>query len=138
VHLDTTLNAAWLFLGVLAVAISVRIGAPRRRSGRLWTKCLHGIVVAVIVSALFPYISATDDIVRIEHFAPRHHDQIPHSNKHADNLVRLYEVMDAPLVCDVQRIEFTLLFVALVLIPLASGTDRIAPFSAGRSPPAFA
>jgi hypothetical protein len=138
VHFDTTLNAAWLLLGLLAIAISVRISSRRATCSRRWPKCLHVIVIAVIVSALFPYISATDDLVRIEHFVPQHEHQGSQHSKQADNLLRLYEVMDAPLVCEVQRIEFTLLFIAFVLVAVAAGIERIAPLRAGRSPPCFA
>jgi hypothetical protein len=137
VHLDTTLNAVWLLLGLLALAMSIRTASRCRSSGRRWPKCLHAVIVAVIVSALFPYISATDDFVRVEHFTPRHHDQTSHHSKQGDNLLRLYEVMDAPLVCEVQRVLLTLLFIGLVVVPVAAGVDRIAPLIAGRSPPWF-
>jgi hypothetical protein len=47
---------------------------------------------------LFPYISATDDIVRVEQFSSEHAPQQHHPTKqdNAKNLVRLYETLDSP------------------------------------------
>ena len=63
---DTALNLLWLALGVFALASTLR--SRRHRAGfahvPVW---LHVCGVALIIAALFPYISATDDVLRIQH-----------------------------------------------------------------------
>ena len=130
-HLDTALNLAWFLLG--AMALVVTLGVSRRAS--FSSKWLHFIGVAAIVVALFPYISATDDVLRIEHF----NTQGPHSNgskgKADDNLLRLYETLDSPLIGGTCHITFTLIFVSLLAAPIGRLIQRSIPLEAGRSPP---
>lgn len=93
------------------------------------------IGVVAIVVALFPYISATDDVLRIEHF----HAQQTHENggkrSSTDDLLRLYETLDAPLICGYCRIALTLIFLSLLAIPIEKIIQRGIPLEAGRSPP---
>jgi hypothetical protein len=135
VHFDTALNLAWLLLGGLALARTIRVTwchsdvtAPKSR----W---LHIIGVALIVAALFPYISATDDVLRIEHFKAQHDSR--HSTKQTqnDDLMRLYETTDSPLVCRVCEIALVFFFISIVFTPVVRLIERIAPMYAGRSPP---
>jgi hypothetical protein len=138
VQFDTTLNIVWFLLGLFAVASGVRTASRRAGGSRRWPRCLHALAIALVVAALFPYISASDDVVRVERFSStHHHDQLPDHKKKGDNLIRLYEVMDAPLVCEVQRIVLTLAFIALVALPVVAHVERAAPLIAGRSPPSL-
>jgi hypothetical protein len=133
VHLDTALNLVWLLLGVSALAAT--LGLSRRAS--FSSKQLHLIVVSAIVVALFPYISATDDVLRIEHFnAQQTH---PEEGKHraGDDLLRLYETLDSPLLGSVCRIVFTAVFCLLLIAPVQHMTRRSIPLEAGRSPPSL-
>lgn len=138
-HFEAALNLVWLSLGVLAFAGAIHntfrdsTGAEQRH--RRW---LHIVGVGLIVAALFPYISASDDILRVEHFNAQH--QNGHSGKHSqnDDLIRLYETMDSPLVCRVCEIALTFCFISLIVTPVARQIDRIAPSEAGRSPPVIA
>ena len=137
-HFETALNLAWLLLGVLALACTAHAAfrrPPERRRAPAW---LHIVGVGLIVAALFPYISATDDIVRIEHFSSQHDSSHPHKQSKTDDLIRLYETMDTPLTCPVCQVVLIFFFVSLVFAPLARLIERIAPFEAGRSPPALA
>jgi hypothetical protein len=134
VHFDTTLNLVWLLLGLWALASTAR--ASYRRAQGSAPKWLHVVGVGLIVAALFPYISATDDILRIEQYTAQH-DQQHNSGKrsHSDDLIRLYETMDSPLVCRTSEIVLTLSFAWLVFTPVLKRIDRSTPFITGRSPP---
>ena len=137
-HFDTILNLVWLSLGLLAFASAARVALRRsagKDSARAW---LHVVGVALIVAALFPYISATDDVLRIEHFDAQHAQQHSHKRGHNDDLMRLYETLDSPLLCRTCEIVFTFTFFLLVILPVARLVERIAPLAAGRSPPVAA
>ncbi len=133
-YFETALNVVWLSLGLCALAGAVRLAfredAPRRQ------RCawLHIVGVGLIVAALFPYISATDDVLRAEHFNAQHSQGHP-GKTHTDDLMRLYETMDTPLVCRATEVTMTLSFISLVFAPVLQLIDRITPFQAGRSPP---
>ena len=133
---ETALNLVWLLLGLLALACTAHAAfrrSPEKRGAPAW---LHIVGVALIVAALFPYISATDDIVRIEHFSSQHDPHRSHDKQSkTDDLIRLYEAMDTPLACPVSQVVLIFFFVSLVLAPLVRLIERIAPFEAGRSPP---
>jgi hypothetical protein len=135
VHFETTLNAAWLLLGLLALGCTAHAAFRRRPDERRAPAWLHIVGVGLIVAALFPYISATDDIVRIEHFSSQHNGSHPGKQSKTDDLVRLYETMDTPWVCPVSAVALIFFFISLVFAPLARLIERIAPFEAGRSPP---
>jgi hypothetical protein len=138
VHFDTALNLAWLLLGGLALARTVRVTLCQTDVTASKSRCLHIVGVGLIVAALFPYISATDDVLRIEHFKAQHDSR--HSTKQTpnDDLMRLYETTDSPLVCRVCRVALVLCFISIVFTPVARLIERIAPLHAGRSPPTVA
>ncbi|HWF46516.1 MAG TPA: hypothetical protein VG168_05890 [Bryobacteraceae bacterium] len=139
-HFDTTLNLVWALLGLLALSGTVRseyFGCARTR-GHRW---LHVVGVALIVVALFPYISATDDILRIEHMNSElehgHANGSSSGQKQNDDLMRLYETMDSPLIASFCQLIFTFCFFAFVITITLSTLSRNAPHGAGRSPPVF-
>ena len=134
-HFETALNLVWLLLGLLALVSTIRAALRRPREARRGPAWLHIVGVGLIAAALFPYISATDDVLRIEHFNSQHDQRHSGKQSRTDNLIRLYEAMDAPLVCRVCDVAIVLFFVALVLTPSPSVYNRIAPLQAGRSPP---
>lgn len=146
-HFDTALNLVWLLLGLFASgsifhAIFYRKDEEIRRSKRL-----HAVGLGLIVVALFPYISATDDVLRIQHFRSqsdvtlqqnKEHSSTPSKgNSQTDDLMRLYEVMDTPLICRVCEISLTFVFIAFTFSPAIRLIDRPAPGCAGRSPPSL-
>jgi hypothetical protein len=132
---DTALNALWVLLGAIALAwtLCARYRSARKRSVRATS--LHVIRLALVLAALFPYVSATDDVVRIQTFDQQHDQGHPVGQDQNKNLIRLYETMDTPLVCRVQEITFVLFFVALVITPVAECSSRSEPSESGRSPP---
>ncbi len=135
-HFEVVLNLAWLSLGVLALGGTVRTTCFQKRPHtRGW---LHVVGVALIVAALFPYISATDDVLSIEHFKAQHDSNHSGKKTQNDTLMRLYETMDTPLVCQVRQVALVWFFIAIVSFPVVRLIERAAPFRAGRSPPALA
>lgn len=139
-HFDTTLNLVWVLLGLLALSGAIRaefFGRARLHEPR-W---LHVVGVALIVVALFPYISATDDILRIEHMNSElehgHGNGSTSGQKQNDDLMRLYETMDSPLIANFCQLVFTFCFFAFVVTVTRSTLSRNAPHRAGRSPPVF-
>lgn len=134
---DTALNAVWVLLGAIALAwtLCARYRSAPNRSVR--ETSLYVIRLALVLAALFPYVSATDDVVRIQSFDQQHDQGHPATQNQNKNLIRLYETMDTPLVCRVQEITFILFFVALVITPVAHWSTRSEPAESGRSPPVF-
>lgn len=136
-HFDTALNVVWLLLGLIALASTARAAlspSSRLKKSSAW---LHILGVGLIVAALFPYISATDDALRAEHFHAQHSGD--HAGKHTriDNLIRLYEAMDSPLLFEARQIAVTIFFVSLVFTPAVSAANRMVPRRDGRSPPSL-
>ncbi len=115
------------------MALVTTLGLSRRASSS--SKWLHLMGVGAIVVALFPYISATDDVLRIEHFNAQQTHENGSKNKANDDLLRLYETLDSPLICGPCRIAFTLIFVSLLAAPVLRLIRRSIPLEAGRSPP---
>jgi hypothetical protein len=138
VPLDLTLNLLWLLLGALAIGITLRASSVRGGSVS-WR--LAGIVL--VVAALFPFVSATDDILRVEHYTTEHdssehgHHTGQRNTTSSDDLIRLYEALDAPVTPDIAVLAFVLLFVSFVAIFAGAVLTRVAPGESGRSPPAI-
>jgi acyl-coenzyme A synthetase/AMP-(fatty) acid ligase len=135
VHFELFLNLVWLLLGLLALASTGRAAlrrSPIAKSAPAW---LHVVGVGLIVVALFPYISATDDVLRIEHFNSQHDQQRQDKQSRTDNLMRLYETADSGLVSHTCEVAMTLFVVGIVFTPAQTLVERIAPLEAGRSPP---
>lgn len=130
-HFDTALNLAWLLLGALSLVITLALS--RRASFN--SKWLHVIGVAAIVVALFPYISATDDVLRIEHFNAQQTHENGGKRTASDDLLRLYETLDSPLLCGSCLIALILIFLSLLAAPVPYLIRRSIPLKAGRSPP---
>lgn len=142
---DATLNIAWAVLGLFALTATARV-ALRERGRRNAPRWL--LIVALIVTALFPYISASDDIVRMGHVPDAYisdatasisdsHSQDKNRNQ-TDDLLRLYETLDTPLVCRLIAIAFCFLLIAFILALNCARVTRTVPETAGRSPPLVA
>jgi hypothetical protein len=142
VQFDATLNVAWAILGLLALCATAH--AAMRQKERRTPRWL--LVVGLIVTALFPYVSASDDILRIEHHrgaaVPTSTHVSDHSNNRsqqsrhsADDLLRLYETLDTPLVCQLYVVQLSLSLVAFITVLEYKHTSRAVPEGFGRSPP---
>lgn len=143
-HFEAALNLLWVSLGLVALALTTRVALVRRRkakTSRQPSVGLHLIGVCLVVLTLFPYISATDDMVRLEHFCAQagcQHTNLPGKNNQTDNLVRLYQTMETSVVCAVPEVSLVFFFICLVFTPVPRPIERIQPREAGRSPPIFA
>lgn len=64
-HFDTALNLVWALVGVVALG-ALGVSELRRGAVTLQSRCRRGIAVLVATVALFPCISASDDLVCLE------------------------------------------------------------------------
>ena len=146
-HFDTALNIAWLLLGVGALVSTLCLTgqrslrrhseqclAPKRRQMPQW---LQLVGVASIVVALFPYISASDDVIRVANAQSQteHQSSSPHTP--VTDLLRLYEVSDAPIVSPVCSLAITFVFFALFVTTEKIVACRSTPKPSGRGPPSI-
>lgn len=132
---DTLLNLLWAVLSLLALAASIRVWLKsKRESGK--SRWLLVVGVGLIATALFPYVSATDDVLRIDRQnAQRTKSDAGKHHTRTDDLVRLYDAMDTSVVCRVARLSFALVFLEFVFLSAPVGIDRSTPYAAVRSPP---
>lgn len=135
---ETSLNCLWLALGLAALASTVRSCTAGGRGCRSAPTWLHVCGVALIVAALFPYISATDDILRIQHLNAQQDKQHSAKKTANDELIRLYEAVDSPIICQVQQLSVAFVFLGLVALSAIALLSLTMPSESGRSPPAFA
>ncbi len=99
------------------------------------SKWLRLVGVASIVIAVFPYISASDDLVRISNARPQTEQQSSTSHNPASDLLRLYEVIDTPLIGHVCSLVVTFIFLCIVVVAEKAALGRSAPKPSGRGPP---
>lgn len=129
VGFESFFNSVWLILGFIALVFMLAQSAKGRASV---------LSAALIVTTLFPVISASDDVIRIEHLQ-RSHDTSPHKdNAHkrtSDNLIRLFETMESAVAVAAVELFFTLLFAFFVQFFCDPYTRRFAISPIGRSPP---
>jgi hypothetical protein len=132
VAFENILNGVWLLLGFIAL-IAIRARSTKSRSPVL---CCIG--VALVIATLFPIISASDDIIRIQHLERGHESQSQRSNSHkrtTDSLIRLYEAMESPLAVTPVRVCFVLFFAFLIVSLCNPDVRQRTIAQSGRSPP---
>ena len=85
--------------------------------------------------ALFPYISASDDVIRVANAQSQteHQGSSPHSP--VTDLLRLYEVSDAPIVSPACTLAITFVFFCLIVTAEKIVAGRSTPKPSGRGPP---
>jgi hypothetical protein len=119
VRFDTALNLLWLLLGLLALVATLR--TKKKRFG------LQIVGVALVIAALFPFISASDDLLRIE--------QATQQRSANDHLIHLYMNMETPMAVSAPKLTFVSCFLLLVEPLLGKSIERSTPIRIGRSPP---
>jgi hypothetical protein len=137
VTVDYLLNLTWLCLGVVAI-LATRGSAPVGETKRF--RSLRFISVVLVLSALFPYISALDDTLQLAQLgratgvrswtqkrAPDGH--------HANELVWLFESMGDSVLAPAPVIAPRFSYLKLVSVPEFTELGRPSPPSLGRSPP---
>ncbi len=132
---EVVLNSIWVALGAIAIARTIRTSVRNKFTEKGAPAWLHIVGVALIVAALFPYISATDDVLRIQHLSAQEHSHSPAKKSSSNDLIRLYEIMDTPLVSPAPVVRFTLLFISFVIAPAVTLVIHFTPAEGGRSPP---
>jgi hypothetical protein len=133
---DATLNLAWALLGILALLRTLCASRRVARHSSRRRQLFEAVGVASIIIALFPFISATDDVMRVEQYASQHKNQQSPGGHHTD-VLRLFETADHSLVTRSPRVGVTLVLLDLVTVAPGFCATRIAPLIAGRSPPSF-
>ena len=134
---DSTLNLAWALLGTIALVRTLCVSRRVARHSSRRRQLLEAVGVASIIIALFPFISATDDVLRIEQIKSQH-EQGQSPGGHHNNLLRLFETADHSVVTRCAPVRLTLVFLELVVVLFISQVSHTAPLIAGRSPPSLA
>jgi hypothetical protein len=135
VSFESSLNLVWLLLGVLALTGTIRSTYRKRAFYVPRNAWLHVVGMGLIVAALFPYISATDDVLRIEHFSEQQKQAGTSRSSQTNDLMRLYQTLDTPVIADTRQATLTFIFVMLVSTLLVRLIERSTPLQSGRSPP---
>jgi hypothetical protein len=120
-HYDTALNLLWLLLGAVGL-----LATACSNGKRTWLRVVR---VAVVVAVVFPFLSASDDLLCIE--------QAARPGGAGEHVVRLYTNMESPLAASAPQIRLALFFILLVAPLLTQRLDRSTPIAIGRSPPAL-
>lgn len=136
-HVDSTLNLIWALLGFAGLAVAACSEFRHRLTRSPEKHFLNLVGTALIVTALFPYISATDNLLQIEHVSS--HSGAPertsHDRQQTNNLLRLYDVIDTSLVSARCAFTLTFTFIANVVARTVQQAECGRPQPAGRSPP---
>ena len=142
--LDAGLNLLWALMGVVALgALAVR---DARRQVRLRDRCRSALAVFIASVALFPCVSASDDLVRFDRLqvsspaANAVTSPLPAKRgpRAALCLARLLESLENFQISTTCRFLITLYLLALVGAISRQGVERPLPCPFGRSPPCFA
>jgi hypothetical protein len=135
VSFESSLNLVWLLLGIIALTYTICSTYAKRAFCVPRHAWLHVVGTGLIVAALFPYISATDDVLRIEHFSEQQKPSGTSRNSQSNDLMRLYQTLDTPVIADTTQATLTFVFVMFVSTLLVQMIDRSTPLQSGRSPP---
>ena len=136
------LNLFWA-LGALA-ALGVLAFQERRRASRLRDRCRRGFVVFLAAVALFPCISASDDLVRFGVMpAARRAESVKikaavpanSGSSHAVHLARLLEALESFQISVAIEVLVALCFFTWVLFAAEFAAERIAYSPISRAPP---
>lgn len=141
---DTALNLVWAVVG--AVALGALAARDLRCRVPLWERCRRALAVFIACVALFPCVSASDDLVRFERLqvsaqtARAVASPLPEKRgeKPSFYLARLLESLENFQISTARRFLVTLCFLALVGAFSHQSVERPLPCPLGRSPPRFA
>ena len=137
-HFDAALNLVWLAIGIGAFASALH--APRRPfllCRTLSPSQLAGVIV--LLGTLFPYVSATDDLVWLEAV----NSAAEHSTEHGSgrsqgtlaNLLAFAQAQDSAPASRAFRISPAFVEVGIATLPVFRSLARDSAVSVGRSPP---
>jgi hypothetical protein len=138
------LNLFWV-LSVL-VALGVFVSIERRRRAQFRARCRRGFAVFLAAVALFPCISASDDLVRFGLMVPAGQSaQVEPGAASADNpaeahslhLARLLQILDSFQLSAAGWLLVTLFFCALFICLARVNPECWAVAASIRGPPRF-
>jgi hypothetical protein len=133
---DSILNLAWALLGAAAIARTLCVSRRSVRYSSRRRRLFEAVGITAIVIALFPFISATDDVLRVQQYVAQHEDgQSPTGHDH--NLLRLFEAAEHSLVSRCSLLGLTLVFFEMIVVRSCRRASLSSPLIAGRSPPSF-
>jgi len=133
---DSILNLAWALLGTMALLRTLCASRRIARNSSRRRQLFEAVGVASIIIALFPFISATDDVLRVQQYVSQQEDGKSRT-AHDTNLLRLFETADHSLVSRCSLVGLSLVFLELVVVLFCCGATHTAPLIAGRSPPSI-
>ena len=138
--LDISLNLVWVAICVSAIVWS--LWSERRGPGRsVWTRIRRLSCVFLIVLALFPSVSVSDDEISFWFlFTPVNHrgGAVPIEEtreKSAQHLARVLNSLEHFQVNGIWTFTLTLYFLALVLVIAPVANERFRICRPGRAPP---
>jgi hypothetical protein len=137
VTVDYLLNLIWLCLGVVAI-FATRGSMPLGETKRF--RSFWFISVVLVLSALFPYISALDDTLQLAQLGPAGAarswtQRRPSDGCYASELAWLFESLGDSILAPAPAIVPRLSCFKLVSLPEFNELGRPSPPSLGRSPP---
>ena len=121
---------------ILTICASRQVKA--RGTGLCWIQFVGAVAIA---GALFPYVSATDDLVWMENLSSRTEHQEGRNagtSNASSSLLALYHAGEAFLISRNIRIACVFVFLAMTLALVIRSFDCSRVHASGRSPPAFA
>lgn len=136
------LNLFWV-LSVL-VALGVLASAERHRRGRLRDRCRRGFAVFLAAVALFPCVSASDDLVRFGLMVPTSQTVQTElkgaatdtsSEAHTVHLARLLQILDSFQLSAAGWLLVTLFFCSLFICMTRLSPECCAVAASIRGPP---
>lgn len=143
---DAALNLVWVAMGVAALAGLGFSELRHRGSTTLGARCRRGIAVLIATVALFPCISASDDLVCLQRLqvgsrataVVRSPSQEKSNQRPFGYLALLLEGLENFQVSPPSALVATPCFSALVLPLTSPRFERPLPSRAGRAPPRLA
>jgi len=125
------LNLLWVTLSIAAVLLQLR--ADVRRGATRRARIRGAVIVLLAVVALFPCISASDDLARINLLDSK--NQASPEARSLGELVRLFDILESAQIAVVLAVAVTLAVFAVVVTFGPDSIDRLLPSFSGRAPP---
>jgi hypothetical protein len=144
-YANSLLNLAWVEVCVAAFTWFLASTGRRRERSRRVLMC-RGLALGLALVSLFPYVSASDDSIRLillnSQFSGNAPDQLSPSDSDPNTellatLVGLLDMLESAQVTIVLVLSVSLCLFALAVALHPDGLNRFLPTCQGRAPPAW-
>lgn len=143
---DVALNLVWALVGAAALGLVAVRETQRRTLSVGWDQCRRALAVFIASVALFPCVSASDDMVRFERLrvsSQKACDAVgslpeERGEKSVLYLARLLESLECCEISTPCQVPVALPLLALVGATRHQSVERPLPCPLGRSPPSMA